>query len=70
MGVVLSLFGDGEGSPSTPLDLEDPELELVIACGLALRDIADRLDLTMEAVCGQLIRFDLALRDTPSAEGQ
>lgn len=62
---VVPLFaerGPSRPEPQPRLDLDDKELELVIACGLTLRDVAGRLGVTLEDVCAHLVRFETALK--------
>ena len=64
VAAVVPLFADRPHiGPEPPrLDIDDQELELVIACGLALRDVAACLGVTMEDVCTHLVRFETALK--------
>lgn len=64
VGTVVPLFPteSSDPDPAAQLEIDDLELELVIACGLALRDVAERLEITMEDVCAELIRLRYSLR--------
>lgn len=62
-GSVVPLFSARTVDYDLPpvFDIDDLELELVIACGLALREVADRLEISMEDVCAQLVRLGSTL---------
>ena len=62
-GSVIPLFSERTVDHDLPpvFDIDDLELELVIACGLALREVADRLEVSMEDVCAQLVRLGSTL---------